>query len=99
MLFDILMLIVIAMTPFFCVYSFKLGFSYAMHFSDIAKKARQIVEEQAEQRLYIKGRVADIFTMKSQYKWQEEQTTRHVVQIASPEDAKQALEALKLLDE
>lgn len=28
MLFDILMLIVIAMTPFFCVYSFKLGFSY-----------------------------------------------------------------------
>lgn len=71
----------------------------SIHFSDIAKKARQIVEEQAEQRLYIKGRVADIFTMKSQYKWQEEQTTRHVVQIATPEDARQALEALKLLDD
>lgn len=28
MLFNILMLAVIAMTPFFCVYSFKLGFSY-----------------------------------------------------------------------
>lgn len=28
MLFEILMLIVIAMTPFFCVYSFKLGYSY-----------------------------------------------------------------------
>ena len=28
MLFNILMLIVIAMTPFFCVYSFKLGYSY-----------------------------------------------------------------------
>lgn len=28
MLFDILMLIVIAMTPFFCVYSFRLGYSY-----------------------------------------------------------------------
>lgn len=28
MLFDVLMLVVIAMTPFFCVYSFKLGYSY-----------------------------------------------------------------------
>lgn len=28
MLFDYLMLGVIAMTPFFCVYSFKLGYSY-----------------------------------------------------------------------
>ena len=28
MLFNILMLCVIAMTPFFCIYSFKLGYSY-----------------------------------------------------------------------
>lgn len=71
----------------------------AILYSSIYQKARLAVQEQAEKRLYIRGSVADIFTMKSQYKWQEEQTTRHVVQIASPEDAKQALEALKLLDE
>lgn len=71
----------------------------AIYFSSIYQKARLLVQDQAEKRLYINGRVADIFTLKSKYGWQEEQTTRHVVQIASPEDAKQALEALKLLDD
>lgn len=71
----------------------------AIYFSSIYQKARLLVQDQAEKRLYINGRVADIFTLKSKYGWQEEQTTRHVVQIATPEDARQALEALKLLDD
>lgn len=71
----------------------------AIHFSNILEKAAQIVEEQAEQRLYIKGRVADIFTMKSLYKWQDSQTTVHRVEIASPDQARKALEELKLLED
>ena len=69
-----------------------------IHFSRIVEKARTIVKEQAEQRLYIKGRVADIFTMKAQHGWQEENVTTHRLEIATSEEARQALEELKLIE-
>ncbi len=68
-----------------------------LYFSTIYEKARMLTENQAEKRLYIRGSVADIFTLKSKYGWQEQQTTVHRVEIATSEEAKQALEELKLL--
>lgn len=71
----------------------------AIYFDCLLEKARQIVAEQAEQRLYINGRVADIFTMKSKHGWQEENRTVHRLEIATDEQAKKALEDLRLLDD
>ena len=70
----------------------------AILYSNIYKKARLMVQEQAEKRLYIRGSVADIFTLKSKYGWQEQQTTVHRLEIATPEQAKRALEELQLLE-
>lgn len=71
----------------------------ALYFSTIDKKARTLIEQQAEQRLYMRGSVADIFTVKSRYGWTDEQTTVHRLEIATSEDARKALEDLRLLSE
>ena len=71
----------------------------AILYTKIIEKARLLVQEQAENRLYIQGRVADIFTLKSQYGWQEQNTTVHRLEIATPEQARKALQDLQLLDE
>ena len=71
----------------------------AIYFDSLLEKARQIVAEQAEQRLYINGRVADIFTMKAKHGWQEENRTVHRLEIATEDQARKALEDLRLLDD
>lgn len=71
----------------------------AILYSTIYQKARLMVQEQAEKRLYIRGSVADIFTLKSKYGWQEQQTTVHRLEIATPEQAKRALQELDLLSD
>ena len=67
-------------------------------YSTVYQKARTAVQQQAELRLYLRGSVADIFTLKSKYGWQEENKTVHRVEIATSEDARQALEELKLIE-
>ena len=67
-------------------------------YRNIYQKARTAVQQQAELRLYLRGSVADIFTLKSKYGWQEENKTVHRVEIATSEDARQALEELKLIE-
>jgi len=69
----------------------------AILYTSIIKKARTLVQEQAEKRLYIQGRVADIFTLKSQYGWQEENRTTHTIEIATSDQARERLKALDLL--
>lgn len=71
----------------------------AILYSNIYEKARLLVQQQAEQRLYINGRVADIFTMKSKHGWTDEVRTVHRLEIATDEQAKKALEDLRLLDD
>ena len=71
----------------------------AILYSNIYGKARLLVQQQAEQRLYINGRVADIFTMKSKHGWTDEVRTVHRLEIATDEQAKKALEDLRLLDD
>lgn len=71
----------------------------SLRYSTIYQKARLMVQEQAEKRLYIRGSVADIFTLKSKYGWQEQQTTVHRLEIATPEQARKALQELDLLGE
>ena len=71
----------------------------AILYSTIYQKARLMVQEQAEKRLYIRGSVADIFTLKSKYGWQEQNTTVHRLEIATPEQAKKALQELDLLSD
>lgn len=70
----------------------------AILYSKIHEKARLLVQEQAEKRLYIRGSVADIFTLKSKYGWQEENRTVHRLEIATSEEARQALNELKMLE-
>ena len=56
------------------------------------------VEEQTEERLYSKGRVGDIFSLKAVHGWQEDNTPQTVNQtlvIASPEEAERAIKMLK----
>lgn len=67
-------------------------------FSGVIKRARLLVQQQAEQRLYTRGSVADIFTLKARYGWQEQNTTVHRFEIATSEEAKKALEELHLLE-
>lgn len=71
----------------------------AICFNSIYERARLLVQQQAEQRLYINGRVADIFTMKSKHGWTDEVRTVHRLEIATDEQAKKALEDLRLLDD
>lgn len=67
-------------------------------YSEALQKAMLAVEEQTEERLYSKGRVGDIFSLKAVHGWQEDsqpqQVTNNLV-IASPEQAKRAIDLLK----
>lgn len=66
--------------------------------TDLIQKAMLAVEEQTEERLYSKGRVGDIFALKAVHGWQEEpspQTVNNTLVIASPEQAREAIRALK----
>ena len=67
-------------------------------YSDVMQKAILLKEAADERRLLKKGRVADIFNMKALHNWQEE-TSPHTVNqtlvIASEEQARKAIEALK----
>lgn len=67
-------------------------------FSQALKKAMLAVEEQTEERLYSKGRVGDIFSLKAVHGWQEDnspQTVNQTLVIASPEEAERAIKMLK----
>lgn len=66
--------------------------------AEIMQKAMLAIEEQTEERLYSKGRVGDIFALKAVHGWQEEpspQTVNQTLVIASPEQAREAIKALK----
>lgn len=67
-------------------------------YSEALQKAMLAIEEQTEERLYSKGRVGDIFSLKAVHGWQEDshpqQVTNNLV-IASPEQAKRAIDLLK----
>jgi hypothetical protein len=67
-------------------------------YSQALQKAMLAVEEQTEERLYSKGRVGDIFSLKAVHGWQEDNTPQTVNQtlvIASPEEAERAIKMLK----
>jgi hypothetical protein len=67
-------------------------------YSQIIEKAHLMVREQAEERLYMKARVGDIFALKAQHGWREDETPHTVNQtlvIASEEQARKAIELLK----
>lgn len=67
-------------------------------YSEILQKAMLAIEAQTEERLYSKGRVGDIFSLKAVHGWQEE-TSPHTVNqtlvLASPEQARGAIKMLK----
>lgn len=65
---------------------------------DMLQKAMLSIEEQTEERLYSKGRVGDIFALKSIHNWKEEaspQTVNQTLVIATEEQARKAIELLK----
>ena len=64
---------------------------------ELLQKAMLSIEEQTEERLYSKGRVGDIFSLKAVHGWQEEQTPHTVNQtlIIGESDARKAIEALE----
>ena len=67
-------------------------------YGTIVQKALLQLQEQTETRLYEKGRVGDIFALKAQHGWQEDNTPQSVnntLVIASPEQAKRAIDLLK----
>lgn len=67
-------------------------------YSEALQKAMLAVEEQTEERLYSKGRVGDIFSLKAVHGWQEDSQPQSVTNnlvIASPEQAKRAIDLLK----
>ena len=67
-------------------------------YSQALQKARLAVQEQTEERLYMKGRVGDIFALKAVHGWQEEQSPQTVNQtlvIATEEQARKAIDLLK----
>lgn len=69
-----------------------------MPMSCVAEKALLQQQEQTEERLYLKGRVGDIFALKAQHGWREDDTPRTVNQtlvIASPDEAERAIKMLK----
>lgn len=68
-----------------------------IRWSEILQKAMLSIEEQTEERLYSKGRVGDIFSLKAVHGWQEDQTPHTVNQtlIIGESDARKAIEALE----
>ena len=64
---------------------------------ELLQKAMLSIEEQTEERLYSKGRVGDIFSLKAVHGWQEEQTPHTVnnTLIIGESDARKAIEALE----
>lgn len=67
-------------------------------YSEALQKAMLAIEEQTEERLYSKGRVGDIFSLKAVHGWQEEQSPQTVNQtlvIATEEQARKAIDLLK----
>lgn len=69
-----------------------------IQWSYLIEKGMLAIEEQTEERLYSKGRVGDIFALKAVHGWQEEpnpQTVNQTLVIASPEQAREAIAALK----
>lgn len=64
--------------------------------SQIVERALLMQEEETETRLYEKGRVGDIFSLKAKHGWQEEQkvTNNNTLVIASETDARKALKLL-----
>ena len=66
--------------------------------SEMLQKAMLSIEEQTEERLYEKGRVGDIFALKSVHNWKEDatpQTVNQTLVIATEEQARKAIELLK----
>lgn len=69
-----------------------------IEWSEMLQKAMLLVEEMTEERLYMKGRVGDIFSLKSAFGWQEESnphTVNQTLVISSPEQAREAIRLLK----
>nr|DAH13064.1 MAG TPA: hypothetical protein [Caudoviricetes sp.] len=67
-------------------------------YREALQKAMLAIEEQTEERLYSKGRVGDIFSLKAVHGWQEDSQPQSVTNnlvIASPEQAKRAIDLLK----
>lgn len=71
-------------------------------YSEIIKRYMLLLQEQAEQRLYSKGgKVTDIFALKALHGWQDspqvvhDNRTLNIDLIASPEEARMAMERLK----
>lgn len=67
-------------------------------YSAALQKAMLAIQEQTEERLYMKGRVGDIFALKAVHGWQEEQSPQTVNQtlvIATEEQARKAIDLLK----
>lgn len=67
-------------------------------YAEALQKAMLAVEEQTEERLYSKGRVGDIFSLKAVHGWREEQSPQTVNQtlvIATEEQARKAIDLLK----
>jgi len=65
--------------------------------SEVIERAMLLQAEETETRLYEKGRVGDIFTMKAQHGWQEEekhQVTNNTLVIASEGESQRALQRL-----
>lgn len=68
--------------------------------SGVMQKAKLLVQQQDEQRLKIRGQVGDIFVMKVQHGWIEEDKRTIVHEhklLPSSEDARKALQELQLL--
>ena len=68
-------------------------------YSTLIQKAHLLIAEQTEERLYLKGRVGDIFALKAQHGWQEEEqqarTVNQTLIIADEQQARKAIEMLK----
>ena len=67
-------------------------------YSAALQKAMLAIQEQTEERLYLKGRVGDIFALKAVHGWQEEsapQTVNNTLVLATPEQAREAINLLK----
>lgn len=72
-----------------------------IEYGEVVKRYMLLLQEQAEQRLYSKGgKVTDIFTLKALHGWQDspqvinDNRTLNIDLVASPEEAKAALDRL-----
>lgn len=66
--------------------------------SMVLQKAMLAIEAQTEERLYAKGRVGDIFSLKAIHGWKEDaspSTVNQTLVIASEEQARKAIDLLK----